>query len=507
MLAPLATVLLLTQQQKTAEQIYETTTPSILTLSVERPHGVTVVGTAFLAVGKGLAVTAWHVLKGARSITAKFSDGQQTQVAGIVDKDPDLDIALIRIEGGDRQVLTIADSEPKVGARAYVIGSPKGLDFSISDGIISQMPFLGTSKLYQFTCPVSPGNSGGPLLDSSGQVLGVVSWQMRDAQNLNFAVPAKTLQGLDQSKAAVPLTKLEDEIPDKAEVLLTVTDDKLSELFAQIDLKAKPEADGTGKTAFLFDNDGTKVSLFQYANDSKSGVTTSLSTSAGYQANSRTDVYKINSFNRSHRFARAYRDSNGIAYIENDLSIDHGVGAANVLRFVTDFQETIHLFESEVLGRGERLSTERREFVPRDIGDTLYATADDKRLLALLKECGFNAKTADDGTGKSRFIFKVGKAEVCLYQFADDEKDPTSSLTLSVGYDTTKAVDLLRINAYNEENRFVKAFADEEGDPFLVADLEMHGGVTLETLKAFVKNFVKEVPNFEKSIIGKSIGE
>lgn len=503
MLAPLATVLLLTQQQKTAEQIYESITPSILTLSVERSHGITAVGTAFLAVGKGVAVTAWHVLKGARSITAKFSDGHQADVAGVIDKDVNLDIALIRIEAGDRPVLPIADSEPKVGARAYVIGSPKGLDFSISDGIISQMPFLGSGKLYQFTCPVSPGNSGGPLLDSSGQVLGVVSWQLRDAQNLNFAVPATTLQGLNQNKNVVPFTKLGSEEPTTAEVLLTVSDDKITDLLSQVEIKSKPEADGTGKTAFLFDNDGTKVSLFQYANDSKTGATTSLSVSAGYQAGPGADLFKINAFNRAHRFVRAYRDPNGAIYVENDLNIDRGVGTANVLRFVTDFQEIVHLFESEVLGKSSDQKTEHREFRPNSSGDTLFSVADDKSLLGLLKDCGFAAKSSDDGTGKNRFTFNVGKASVSLYQFSDDEKDPTTSLTLSVGYDLQKSADVKQLNSFNEENRFLKAFADDEGDPFLVSDLDLHGGVTIETLRAFVKNYVREIPAFEKSFIGK----
>ena len=81
--------------------------------------------------------------------------------------------------------------EPPVGQKVYAIGSPKGLEASLSDGIISGRREIteGISWL-QTTTPISPGSSGGPLLDATGQVVGVVIAHRREGQNLNFAVPA-----------------------------------------------------------------------------------------------------------------------------------------------------------------------------------------------------------------------------------------------------------------------------------------------------------------------------
>jgi hypothetical protein len=96
------------------------------------------------------------------------------------------------------------DEKPDIGAKAFIVGAPRGLDFSISDGIISQIDTIDGKKIIQYTCPTSPGNSGGPLLDSSGKVRGVVSFLLKDSQNLNFAVPISYVSGFDLSLPTVP---------------------------------------------------------------------------------------------------------------------------------------------------------------------------------------------------------------------------------------------------------------------------------------------------------------
>jgi S1-C subfamily serine protease len=210
-------------------------------------------------------VTAWHVVKGAKAIVAKFSDGTEARVTGVIDKNINLDVAVIELESGNRKPLPLAEGTPKVGSKAFVIGAPKGMDFSISDGIISQTPLLGQIKLFQFTCPVSAGNSGGPLLNGSGQVTGVVSWQLRDAQNLNFAVPVSILSNLDASKAASPFNVTEDEDLAASPVLTTIDDSMLQGLIKKAELSATSQDDGTGVNAFVIDSEGTKLTMFQYA--------------------------------------------------------------------------------------------------------------------------------------------------------------------------------------------------------------------------------------------------
>ena len=87
-----------------------------------------------------------------------------------------------------------------MAARAYVIGAPKGFDFSISDGLISQVRNINGFMQYQLSCPISPGNSGGPILNSRGEVIGVASWTKADAQNVSFAIPTREFMRLNFSQ-------------------------------------------------------------------------------------------------------------------------------------------------------------------------------------------------------------------------------------------------------------------------------------------------------------------
>ena len=189
------------QQPLNAQAIYKKVSPSVMTLQVVTKAGDKVQGTAFLAVKDGVAVTAWHVIREAATVTAKFADGQEFEASGVVDRDEKRDVALIRVKVADRPLLSFSGVEPEVGSKCFLIGAPKGLEFSISDGIIGQIRSVGNVKELQFTCPASPGNSGGPLVDDKGAVLGVCDWQLRDGQNLNFAIASTYAKGLDGTLA------------------------------------------------------------------------------------------------------------------------------------------------------------------------------------------------------------------------------------------------------------------------------------------------------------------
>jgi len=193
------------------EKIYETVLPSIMTLEVLSEDGKSFIGTAFLIKREGIAVTCFHVIQDAQSVKARFSDGEEFLVSGIIDKDEKRDIAIIRVKCFKDNFLALIPEEPNVGQEAFVIGAPKGLEFSISDGIISQVQTIGGMKQYQFTCPVSPGNSGSPLIDNQGNAIGLVTWQIKEGQNLNFAIPSKYILGLDYSLPTTPWANVQKE--------------------------------------------------------------------------------------------------------------------------------------------------------------------------------------------------------------------------------------------------------------------------------------------------------
>lgn len=172
-----------------------------MTLEVENQIGEKFVGSAVLALADDAALTAWHVVADARSVWAVFADGQRVKVIGCIHHDGARDQALLKLEKRmpRRQVALCRDMQP-VAARAYVIGAPKGYNFSISDGLISQIQIVNGFLQYQLSCPISPGNSGSPIFNQHGEVMGIASWTKSDAQNLSFAIPIQAFSRLNVSE-------------------------------------------------------------------------------------------------------------------------------------------------------------------------------------------------------------------------------------------------------------------------------------------------------------------
>lgn len=122
------------------EKLYQKVLPSVMTLDVESQSGEKFLGRAVLVLADDAVLTAWHVVADARSVWANFADGQRVKVIGCIDQDVVRDLALLKLEKKmpNRQA-RVSRELPSVAARAYVIGAPKGYDFSISDGLISQI--------------------------------------------------------------------------------------------------------------------------------------------------------------------------------------------------------------------------------------------------------------------------------------------------------------------------------------------------------------------------------
>jgi len=194
----------------TPEKLYQKALPSVMSLEVENQKGERFVGSAVLARGDDVVLTTWHVVADARSVWAVFADGQRLKVIGCIDRDSWRDVALLKLERGlpHRQATLCREMEP-IASRAYVIGAPKGYDFSISDGLISQIRSVDGFSQYQVSCPISPGNSGSPIFDQRGEVIGIAAWTKADAQNVNFAIPAQEFAQLDVSKPLVTWDQLD----------------------------------------------------------------------------------------------------------------------------------------------------------------------------------------------------------------------------------------------------------------------------------------------------------
>jgi Trypsin-like serine proteases, typically periplasmic, contain C-terminal PDZ domain len=152
-------------------------------------------GSGFVISTDGLVVTNSHVVSGALSITATLPDGRSFK-AHILGNDPATDIAVVKIDGDNLSPVRFADStQLQVGQIAIAIGNPYGFQYSVTAGVVSALGrTLRTQSgrliddVIQTDAALNPGNSGGPLVDSFGRVIGVNTAVILPAQGLCFAV-------------------------------------------------------------------------------------------------------------------------------------------------------------------------------------------------------------------------------------------------------------------------------------------------------------------------------
>ena len=158
------------------------------------------IGAGFILDADGTVLTNAHVVVGAQRVTAILYSGARVE-AQILGIDPTVDLAVVRLRDVREKVTTVrlGDSdELKVGQKTFIVGSPFGLGFTLTTGIISSLgprPGAGSpwaAPLIQTTAPVNPGNSGGPVVDSEGRVIGITTATLPGAQNVGFAVPINT---------------------------------------------------------------------------------------------------------------------------------------------------------------------------------------------------------------------------------------------------------------------------------------------------------------------------
>jgi len=215
-LLPVVLLLLITASTVTAQQalpeLVRKVKPAVVSIITYDSEGEPLMTGSGFFVDHCKVVTNLHVIRGATKVEIKMLDGKGRTypAAGILAVDTEGDLALIRVDVPQERTRSIelASDLPDEGETIFVIGNPLKLEGSVSDGIVSavrEVPNVG--RIIQITAPISHGNSGSPVFNLRGQVLGVVTVKVTNGQNINLAIAAARVREL-QGENVRPFSEL-----------------------------------------------------------------------------------------------------------------------------------------------------------------------------------------------------------------------------------------------------------------------------------------------------------
>ena len=213
---------------------------AVVTIYVSgQDKGISVTGSGFIIDSDGIVITSYHVISSAikdnrSSILVRTYKKAYYVVKNILAFDEERDLAILKLAAAELPATKLAVKyQPKQGEQIVVIGSPLGLETTVTDGIISSI--RGKSQLLQITAAISPGSSGSPVFNTKGEVIGVATFLLKGGQSLNFAVPVSLVQDLIQypekrsksegSAQTNPSTTVDNHNPNATQSQLSIRSD------------------------------------------------------------------------------------------------------------------------------------------------------------------------------------------------------------------------------------------------------------------------------------------
>jgi S1-C subfamily serine protease len=181
--------------------------PSIVYIEVyDSAENVLGAASGVIATDDGKIFTNYHVIEGASSAKVTFSDGRVSDVLNIAGYDPKYDAVVLKVDAGNLQPAKFNSSgSAQIGDEIYTLGNPLGLEDTIFNGLISTINRVVNGDTFiQISAPISPGSSGGALINEQGEVIGITTAGLTDGQNLNFAIPSEDFNVIKDQNLNLP---------------------------------------------------------------------------------------------------------------------------------------------------------------------------------------------------------------------------------------------------------------------------------------------------------------
>lgn len=184
--------------------------PAVVTVVVyDANHQVTGIGSGFFIDKYGHLITNYHVIDGKYAAEVKTADGNSYPIALVVADNKSVDLVKVLVDIPREKVkwIKVSGDLPSIAEQIMVVGSPMGLEQTVSEGIISsirEIPSVG--EFFQMSAPISPGSSGGPVINLKGEVIGVTTFQFVRGQNLNFAIAGNSVLKLKPARNGLTMS-------------------------------------------------------------------------------------------------------------------------------------------------------------------------------------------------------------------------------------------------------------------------------------------------------------
>jgi hypothetical protein len=184
--------------------------PSVVVVSFSDRDGTTLgIGSGVIVGADGLIATNLHVLGEARPVRVRLFDGRSFDVTQVFAHEKSQDLALIRIDAGDLPALELGDSDAlQPGQSVVALGNPQGLEHSVVTGVVSALrKDVEGMSMIQLAIPIERGNSGGPVVDADGRVVGLLTLKSLVTDNLGYAVAINSLKPLLENPNPIAMSK------------------------------------------------------------------------------------------------------------------------------------------------------------------------------------------------------------------------------------------------------------------------------------------------------------